>query len=84
MRQFKVKHVQEILLFERPDSVLALIHSGELPATNVSRNPRGRPSWRIAEDDLDAFLESRRAVPPTPPARRPRRKAMVEKIPAYI
>ena len=46
----------------KTDAVLKLIHSGLLPATNVSAGP-GRPTWRIAAADLDAFLAGRRAVP---------------------
>lgn len=44
-------------------AVLALIRSGALPATNISRPGSQRPIWRIAEADLDRFLAARRTVP---------------------
>ncbi|MDA8563857.1 helix-turn-helix domain-containing protein [Mariniblastus sp.] len=40
------------------DTVLAMIHSGELKASNVSRSPN-RPSWRIHPNDYQNYLESR-------------------------
>ena len=52
--------------------VLALIHSGELPAVDVSLKPGGRPRWRVLPDDFDAFLARRTFSPPAP--RRRRRK----------
>ncbi len=43
------------------DGIVAMIHSGELVATNVARNADAkRPRWRIAEGDLGRFLLSRR------------------------
>lgn len=53
--------------------VLAWIHAGELPAVNVGTGT-GRPTYRVALADLDAFLERRRAVPAARPERRARRK----------
>jgi excisionase family DNA binding protein len=43
------------------DGVLALIHNGELPASNVARSKDSkRPSWRISEGDLGRLLLARR------------------------
>jgi hypothetical protein len=84
MRQFKVKQVRELLQYDRDDSVLALIRGGQLPASNISRNPSGRPTWRISEADLNAFLESRRFVPPATHSRRQQRKAQAAAVPDYV
>ena len=43
------------------DGIVALIHSGDIVATNVARSRDAkRPRWRIAESDLGRFLLSRR------------------------
>ena len=43
------------------EQVLSWIHGGELAASNVARDPKGkRPRWRIAEADLGRFLLARR------------------------
>jgi hypothetical protein len=45
------------------DAISVFIRSGELPAINVSRDPRGkRPTWRIRPEDLVAFELARRTV----------------------
>jgi excisionase family DNA binding protein len=45
------------------NKILNLIRSGELSAINVAQNGNGkRPRWRIADSDLDAFLESRKTA----------------------
>lgn len=42
------------------DAVLRWIHSGELRAINLQRDPHAeRPRWRILPADLDAFERSR-------------------------
>lgn len=55
------------------DGIVALIHSGELVATNVARSADSkRPRWRISESDLGRFLLSRRhsaSVTPRPAKR---------------
>jgi hypothetical protein len=56
----------------KPDGVYALIRSGQLAAVNVGSDPNGRPTWRIAEADLLAFLAARRPRPTM--KRTPRRK----------
>ena len=48
--------------------VLHWIHTGELPAINVARNPRGRPRYRIDEKDI-AALERVRAAATSGPAK---------------
>lgn len=43
------------------DTLLAAIHSGELEAVNVAKNPNGqRPRWRISESALAKWLLRRR------------------------
>ena len=60
------------------NKVLGLIRSGELPAINLAQSATGkRPRWRIAAEDLTAFLASRRTAKvqqETPP-----RKAKLKK-----
>jgi excisionase family DNA binding protein len=45
------------------DEIRHWITSGELAAVNVALRRGGRPRWRIATDDLAAFLSSRSATP---------------------
>ena len=40
------------------ETVRTWIHSKELRAVNISKNP-ARPRWRISEGDLTKFLEQR-------------------------
>jgi len=56
------------------DKVLGWIRSGELRSMNVAAKTGGRPRYRVAEEDLTAFL-ARRAVVPPPPVRRRRKPA---------
>ncbi len=71
----RVKHVAEQYSVTK-HTVLAWIHSGELTAINVSRNPGGKPSWRISTEALAAFEASRMMTPPdtqavsTPPRKK--------------
>ena len=51
------------LLHIRVDKVRAWITRGELVASDVSERVGGRPRYRIARDDLDAFLERRQVRP---------------------
>lgn len=46
------------MLGSSPESILSLIHSGELPAVNLSQGGL-RPRWRISKKDLTAFLAAR-------------------------
>jgi excisionase family DNA binding protein len=70
-----VRAVADMLGLKKPDAVLRAIASGSLPASNIS-NGSGRATWRISADDLQAFIESRRAVPTVAtPKRTARRKA---------
>lgn len=63
----------------RTHSVLDLIHSGELRASDVSLKPGGRPRWRILPADLEAFL-LRRSHLASPPRRRRRKPAHVRRF----
>ena len=75
-RYLSPKAVAELLGIVKVDIVLAAIHAGELVAADVSRPNAKRPTWRISPTDLDAFLASRRAVPPPPVVRHTRRQKM--------
>lgn len=57
----------------RKHGVLQLIRDGELPASNVSLRPNGRPLWRINPADVEGFL-LRRAHQAAPRRRRRSRK----------
>jgi hypothetical protein len=78
-----VGDVMTRLRFKKPDQVYALIRSGALPASNVSPGT-GRPLWRIAEADLTAFLEGRRAVPVVRTSAAPRRRRRAERVTRYF
>jgi excisionase family DNA binding protein len=41
------------------DTILALIHSGELRAVNVALTPHGRPRWVIDQGEVDSFQRRR-------------------------
>jgi excisionase family DNA binding protein len=56
-----VREVAARLTFAKTCVVLKWIHAGQLAAVNVSSGRR--PTWRIAETDLTAFLESRTTAP---------------------
>ncbi len=54
--------------------VLAWIAAGELAAINIGSPGCKRPTWRITQDALDAFIAARSTQPPAPkPARRQRK-----------
>ena len=57
--------------------VLGLIHSGELSASNVAAKANGRPRWRVAETDVEAFLRRRSSQPTAKPQRRNRKDSKV-------
>jgi hypothetical protein len=42
------------------NKVLHWITRGELPAVDISTDRATRPRWKVAVEDLAAFLESRR------------------------
>jgi len=64
--------------------VVAWIRRGELNASNVALDPRGKPRWRIAPEALQEFLLRRKAVAPPPPRPRRRKRAadVIEFYPA--
>jgi excisionase family DNA binding protein len=62
-------------------TVLSWIRSGELRAVNVGRKPGSKkPRWRISEEALAAFEQSRTPTPPPPRAQRRKRPAGVIKF----
>ena len=60
-------------------AVLALIHSGDITASNVSAGTQ-RPRWRVAPDDLSFWLTSRQTRPTPRITRRRRTAAITEYI----
>jgi hypothetical protein len=76
MKSFSVLEVADILSV-REKQVIGLIHCGALAAFNISRNPGGRPTWRISEEELKRFTLSRLRTPPAPRAQRRRRQPEV-------
>lgn len=57
------------------EQVLSWIHSGQLKAANVAKNPNGkRPRWRVAEGDLGRFVLSRMNSASQPSPRTPTRQ----------
>lgn len=62
------------------DSILNLIRSGKLPASNVGGGSQ-RPRWRVHPDTLSEFLDSRRATA-TPTARQ--RKKLATTVTEYF
>jgi Helix-turn-helix domain len=62
------------------DVVLAWIRRAELVAVNVAQVGGRRPRWRIAQADLQRFVERRQAVPA--PARQRRRRRAPQPAPA--
>jgi excisionase family DNA binding protein len=74
-----VRQVADRLGYAKTDVVLRLIHSGRLPASNISSGRR--PTWRIAAADLDAFMAAGRTRPA--PARRTRRARRDDVIKFY-
>ncbi len=79
MTDHRALSVREVaaLLGIRPHGVLALIHSNQLPAVDVSLQQGGRPRWRIFQDALEDFL-LRRTHQPAAPRRRRRRNTTVK------
>jgi hypothetical protein len=66
-----------------PKSVRFYIRSGQLPATNVARNPAAkRATWRVSESSLRQFELSRRAIADEPSVGRiyrPRQPQIVDR-----
>ena len=54
---YTVAEVAEAL-GKRVDTVLSMIHAGDLEASNLSRT-NGRPSWRIHPDSFMEYLNQR-------------------------
>ena len=62
-------------------TVLALINSGAIRASNISRPGSRRPTWRIEEAAVDDFLRAR-GTSATP--RRDRRREKLTPVTEYI
>ena len=58
------------MLKVNPDKVLNWIRAGKLHAVNVTAKPGGRPRYRIAMGDVEAFRKGPRTSSPKKPSRR--------------
>jgi excisionase family DNA binding protein len=59
--------------------VLSWIRQGLLRAINVAEGTTGRPRWRIAPSDLEAFLATRTGQPaPKVPRKRVKHEGVIE------
>jgi len=59
-------------------TVLSWVHSGQLAAINVGRDPGSKkPRWRFLVAAVTAFELARTATPPPPRTRRKKRQADV-------
>jgi excisionase family DNA binding protein len=61
--------------------VRELIRTGQLASVNVAPDLSGRPRLIVMAADLERWVESRRAGPPQRPARRRKRREMVDYYP---
>lgn len=59
-----------------PDTVRGWCHAGQLKASNVAKRGK-RVKWKVARQDLEAFLEKRQ--PDTRPPKKRKPKLLVEK-----
>ncbi|HUE72008.1 MAG TPA: helix-turn-helix domain-containing protein [Pirellulaceae bacterium] len=59
------------------EKIRDLIKAGEIAAIDVSLHAGGKPRWRIAASDLEAFLLRRRTQPPATAPKRKKRPAQV-------
>ncbi|MEM8494317.1 MAG: helix-turn-helix domain-containing protein [Planctomycetota bacterium] len=67
----------------RPDKVYDWINRGQLLGTNLSNGKR--PTWRIEEPDLDAFLARRKNTPAEPePTKTLRRSRGPVRVTQYV
>lgn len=76
------RQVADLLQLAKPEQVRDLIHSGALPAVNVSSGTK-RATWRIDPAALAAFIAARTTSPPAPPLPR-RRKPLPMKVTKYF
>lgn len=71
------------LLRIKADRIIGFIRRGELKAANVATRLSGRPRFRIAAADLQAFLDNRAAAAVSVPSPRRRRKRQ-ERPPGWV
>ncbi len=71
------KSVAEMLGIDQ-GKVLAWIHTGQLIAVNVAESLTSRPRWRIADSEVDAFLNRRKTQPPQPVKRQRKSTGVIE------
>lgn len=72
-RLYKVQEITELFSVSE-HTVGEWIKNGSLRAIDISRTPGGKARWRITQEALEAFQESRASQPPAPRAkRRPKR-----------
>jgi len=66
----------------RPERVYQWLNSGELPGIDLSSNGSSRPRWRIDQQAIDSFLESKRSKPAPTPA--PQRRRVPKPTKQYV
>jgi hypothetical protein len=60
-------------------TALSHVRSGQLPAVDISSNPRGRSHYIVATESVEAFEAARTTTPPKAPSkRRSRTKSDIE------
>ena len=58
-RYYSIQEAAKVLACD-DETILAQIHSGELPAVNIAKRlDAKRPTWRIAESELGRWLLKR-------------------------
>lgn len=58
-RYYSIQEAAKVLDCD-DETILAQIHSGELPVVNIAKRPDAkRPTWRIAESELGRWLLKR-------------------------
>ena len=65
-------------------SVLQLVYQGALRAVDISTNPNRRSRFVVFCDDLAAFEEARRTLPPAAPPKRRRVRIKPTEIVEFI
>ena len=80
-RYYSVQEAAKVLSCD-DETILAQIHSGELPAVNIAKKKDAkRPTWRIAESELGRWVLRRGNAPKQLPApkqvKRPKPKQYV-------
>jgi transposase len=76
MRTFGIREIRERYAVGE-HTVLDWIRQGVMRAIDVSRKAGGRPKWRVTQEAMDEFEQSRTPTPLPPKAKRRKRPAGV-------